>query len=98
MEINENSGMTTPNGFVPAGSLPPRDTQPAAPAPRTRKTPDDEFKGPPTAVQFRLPADLVTSLRLLSFQTGRSMSEIAFEAMTSETTIVKAWVSTRRSA
>jgi hypothetical protein len=58
----------------------------------------DEFTGSQTAVQFRLPADLVLSLRLQSFDTGRSMSDLCFEALTTETAIAKSWVSSRRSA
>jgi hypothetical protein len=62
---------------------------------RSRK-PADEFTGPSTPCQLRLPNDLITSLRLLALQQGRSMSDLAFEALTSEATIAKAWVSTRK--
>ena len=64
---------------------------------RSRKA-ADEFTGPATPCQLRLPNDLITSLRLLAFQSGRSMSDLAFEALTSEATISKAWVSTRKNA
>ena len=96
MEINENSGMATPSGFVPAGSLPQRDAQSAAPSARSRKSSQNDFTGTTAPVQLRLPSDLITSLRLLSYDTGKSMSELVLEALTTETTIPKAWVSTRK--
>lgn len=98
MEINENSGTTPQPGFVMAGQLPSRETASAPPVARSRKTARDDFTGAQTPVQLRLPADLVTSLRLLSFDTGKSMSDLAFEYLTSELSVPKAWVSTRKSA
>ena len=62
---------------------------------RSRKA-SDEFTGPATPCQLRLPSDLITSLRLLAFQSGRSMSDLALEALTSDQQISKAWVSTRK--
>lgn len=56
----------------------------------------DVFNGPLTNLQIRVPADLVASLKLLAIQQNRSMSAIAFEALTTTNNIQKAWVSTRR--
>ncbi len=56
-----------------------------------------DFTGNPVPGQFKLPADLLQSLKLISIQEGRSMSQIVYECLTSDRTIGKAWVSTRRS-
>lgn len=92
-----DSGNNVPAGFRPAGELPSRESAPTPTPQRSRKI-ADEFTGAPTPAQFKLPADLIASLRLLGIQTGKSMSELVFEALTTETTIPKAWVSTRKSA
>ena len=95
-DFNDSAQMPL-RGFTPPGQLPPQPSTPAATPTRSRKV-VDEFTGSQTAVQFRLPADLVLSLRLQSFDTGRSMSDLCFEALTTETVIAKSWVSSRRSA
>ena len=97
MSDYNDSAPTPLRGFTPPGQLPPQPQTPAATPARAKKQ-TDEFTGPPTAVQFRLPADLVTSLRLQSFDSKKSMSEIVFEALTTDATIAKSWVSSRRSA
>lgn len=56
------------------------------------------FDGPPTQVQLRLPQDLVQSLRLHSISEGKTMSQLVLECCISETTINKAWISTRKVA
>lgn len=61
------------------------------------KSDADAFTGPLSPVQLRLPADMISSLRLLSYQSGRSMSELAMECFTTETIITKTWVTSRRS-
>lgn len=59
-------------------------------------SPAEDFTGPATALQVRVPKDLVTSLKLHSFQSGRTISEIVLECLTSDAAVTKAWVSTRR--
>ncbi len=56
-----------------------------------------DFTGNPVPGQFKLPGDLLQSLKLISIQEGRSMSAIVLDCLTSDRTIGKAWVSTRRS-
>jgi hypothetical protein len=56
----------------------------------------DEFTGTAVPVQVKLPEDLAMSLRLLSIQTGRTMSDLVLEALTTPAVISKAWISTRR--
>ena len=98
---NENS-QTPLRGFAPAGVLPAAHqttATPSAPAPtRSRKQAADEFTGSLTSLQVRLPADLVLSIKLQSFESGKSMSEIVLESLTSDAMIAKSWVSSRRSA
>ena len=56
-----------------------------------------DFTGNPVPSQFKLPADLLQSLKLISIQEGRSMSSIVFDCLTTDRTVNKAWVATRRS-
>lgn len=62
----------------------------------TASNPRDEFNGPLVPAQFKLPQDLVQSLKLHAISSNRSMSEIVLECLTSPETVGKAWVSTRR--
>jgi len=95
MVFPNDSDEIGPDTFGSTGSSSsPAPAQNSSPG-RSRKT-ADEFTGPTTPTQLRLPSDLITSLRLLAFQSGRSMSDLALEALTSEATIAKAWVSTRK--
>ena len=57
-----------------------------------------DFTGPLVPAQFKLPQDLVQSLKLHSISENRSMSEIVLECLTSERCINKAWVAVRRAA
>jgi hypothetical protein len=103
MMDNPNENSPTPlRGFAPAGVLPAAHqttAAPSAPAPtRSRKQAADEFTGSLTSLQVRIPSDLVLSIKLQSFESGKSMSEIVLEALTSDATIAKSWVSSRRSA
>jgi hypothetical protein len=56
------------------------------------------WKGDCVPVQFRLPSDLVTSLRLLAYQQGSTMSELVCDALTEGTPIPKAWIQTKHRA
>ena len=58
----------------------------------------DSFNGALVPTQFKLPDDLVQSLKLHAIATGQTMSELVLEALTTQTVISKAWVSTRKSA
>ena len=72
----------------------------SSPAPsRRRKQPGtvNEFNGSLVPAQFKLPADLVQSLKLHAIDTGETMSDIVLRCMTSADTIAKAWISTRNS-
>ena len=63
---------------------------------RPRKSAAVEFTGAMTAVQFRLPTDLIQSLRLLSYDSNRSMSDLVLEYLTTSATVQKCWVATRK--
>ena len=75
----------------------PTESATLTPASRRNKADADNFTGTLAPVQLRLPADMISSLRLLSYQSGRSMSELAMECFTTETIITKTWVTSRRS-
>jgi len=57
-----------------------------------------QFTGPTTPVQFKLPADLVQSLKLHSINSGETMSDIVLRCMTTADLIEKAWISTRKAS
>lgn len=72
-------------------------TSRSKPASASTSTASD-FTAPLVPAQFKLPGDLVQSLKLHSISDGKSMSEIVLECLTSDRFIGKAWVSTRRAA
>jgi hypothetical protein len=76
----------------------PTESTAATAATKRNKSDADTFSGPLAPVQLRIPADLISSLRLLSYQSGRSMSELAIECLTTEAIIAKTWITSRRSA
>jgi len=47
-------------------------------------------------MQVKLPSDLVQSLQLHSFTSGRKMSDLVLEALTSQEMVTKAWGATRK--
>lgn len=57
-----------------------------------------DFTGALVPAQFKLPQDLVQSLKLHAISEGVSMSDIVSACLTSDRFIGKAWVSTRRAA
>jgi len=61
-------------------------------------TPTGEFTDALTPVQFKLPGDLCRTLKLLSIQTGKSMSELVLEHLTSEQIIRPVWISSRKAS
>ncbi len=73
----------------------------SSPAPsRRRKQVDttNQFSGPLAPVQFKLPADLISSLKLHSINGNESMSDIVLRCLTSADLIEKAWISTRKAS
>lgn len=70
---------------------------PSAPSRRRKQqTTTNEFSGALVPAQFKLPADLVQSLKLHAIDTGENMSEIVLRCLTSTDVVSKAWISTRK--
>jgi len=70
---------------------------PSAPSRRRKQqTTTNEFTGSLVPAQFKLPADLVQSLKLHAIDTGENMSEIVLRCLTSADVLTKAWISTRK--
>jgi len=65
------------------------------PAKRRKPGREIEFTGPLSPAQFKLPTDLIQSLRLTAIDTGENMSEIVLRCMTSPDMLAKCWVSGR---
>ena len=77
----------------------PETDAPAARSKRQRSaTPTGEFTDSLTPIQFKLPGDLCRTLKLLSIQTGKSMSELVLEHLTSEQVIRPVWISSRKAS
>lgn len=55
-----------------------------------------DFTEPCVPAQFKLPRDLVSSLKLHSIAQGKSMSDIVLDCLTSPEMIAKAWISSRK--
>ena len=67
----------------------------------TKKKPDStrhQFKEPPSHLQVRLPRDLCRSLKLMSIQDERSISEIVLECLTSKEMVTFSWINRRDAA
>jgi len=58
----------------------------------------DDFTGAPVPLQVKIPTDMVQSLKLHAIAGDKTMSELVLECLTSNTSITKAWISTRRAA
>ena len=71
---------------------------PAAPKRRKQSSNLDEFTGSLVPAQFKLPADLVQSLKLHSIGTNESMSAIVLRCLTSTDVVTKAWVQSRKAS
>lgn len=70
---------------------------PAAPSRRRKQQPTaNEFSGSLIPAQFKLPVDLVQSLKLHAIDTGENMSEIVLRCLTTSDVVAKAWISTRK--
>lgn len=66
--------------------------------PPKRKTKTVEYQGSLTAAQYRLPSDLLQSLRLHAIKEGISVSKLVQSCLTSEKMITKAHVTIRDAA
>ena len=71
---------------------------PSAPKRRKQSTNAEEFTGSLVPAQFKLPADLVQSLKLHSIGTNESMSAIVLRCLTSTDLVTKAWVQSRKAS
>jgi hypothetical protein len=72
---------------------------PAAPARRkTKAATANQFTGPLAPAQFKLPSDLLQSLKLHAIDSNETMSEIVLRCLTSGDLIEKAWISTRKAS
>jgi hypothetical protein len=72
---------------------------PSAPSRRRKQAPTtSEFSGSLVPAQFKLPADLVQSLKLHAIDTGENMSEIVLRCLTTPDVLTKAWISTRKAS
>lgn len=65
------------------------------PRPRRKASSASEFTGAPSPIQFRLPTDLITSMKLLSLQEGVTLSELALRLLTTSEVCPRVWVSRR---
>ena len=63
--------------------------------PRRKTSSASEFTGGLAPIQFRLPSDLVTSMKLLSLQEGTTLSELALRLLTTSEVCPRVWVSRR---
>ena len=73
-------------------------SEPVERSSRSSRESREEWQGPQTPIQVRLPADLIKSLKLQGFDTGKSISDLVLECLTTTATIERTWVSTRRKA
>lgn len=85
----------------PAPTEPLEPVQATAAAATRRKTSaptstKEDFTGASVPLQVKLPQDLIQSLKLHSISSGKTMSEMVLDCLTSGESIGKAWVSTRR--
>lgn len=55
-----------------------------------------DFGGAMVPLQIRVPQELVQSLRLLSIDTGKTVSELVLESLVNGAKIEKAWVARRK--
>lgn len=94
-----NSGYPEPLKSVPL-STPDIDTDTdrgrvAASRRRRQDSASANFGGAMVPLQIRVPQELVQSLRLLSIDTGKTVSELVLESLVNGAKIEKAWVSRR---
>jgi hypothetical protein len=56
----------------------------------------DQFTGALQPLQVKVPEDMIQSLKLHAISSGKTMSEIVLDGLTSTDVVSKAWVSTRQ--
>jgi hypothetical protein len=66
--------------------------------PRRKTSSASEFTGAPSPIQFRLPTDLITSMKLLSLQENVTLSELALRLLTTSEVCPRVWVSRRNAS
>lgn len=86
------------NQAAPAAAPEPAPSAPAKTKTAPKASTKDHFNEGLVPAQFKLPRDLVASLKLHSIGSGKSMSEIVLDCLTSDELIAKAWISTKRAA
>ena len=73
------------------------DESPTTPSRRRKNSgPSHEFTGSCTPVQFKIPTDLVQSLRLLAIDSGETMSELVLRCLTTSDAVQKCWITRGR--
>lgn len=87
-----------PADELPADTAPAESVTTSQSRRRREVSTANQFTEPTVPAQFKLPADLVQSLKLHSINTGESMSEIVLRCLTSTDVIEKAWISTRKAS
>ena len=68
------------------------------PKPKEMASTRDQFNGTSTPIQLKLDSELIQSLKLHAIDSGKTMSEIVMECMTSKQLVKRAWISTRQSS
>ena len=58
----------------------------------------DQFNGTTTPIQLKLDSELIQSLKLHAISSGKTMSELVMECMTSKDMIKRAWITVRQQA
>lgn len=80
---------------IPAVEPTTASRKPRTQAPQSTR---EDFAGPNAPLQVKIPTDLIQSLKLHSISTGKTMSELVLECLTSPEMLGKAWVASRKAA
>ena len=98
-EVSHTQGMTMDNYKSTYGADSRELDRPGiVPKSTERKPKYVKYTGPKIAAQFRLPEDLMQSLRLHAFKENKSISAVVESCLCSEQYIGKAYVSVRDAA
>jgi len=81
--VTETDEQPTPSRQVGRKSKAPQSTR-------------EDFTGRPAPLQVKIPTDMIQSLNLHSISTGKTMSELVIDCITSPQMLGKAWISTRK--
>ena len=98
-----SSSLSSRQETEPPASVPIDQDQDAVNSPPRRRSTAptstrEEFTLPCSPLQVKIPQDLIQSLKLHSINSGKTMSELVLDCLTSDQQIAKAWISTRRTA